>query len=91
MGDRFGSRIMLFAAATLYLISMLLLSRISELWHFFLFFGVLLSLTQSLGMVPLMASVSGWFRRRLGSGNRNPVGRRRHRDCGLRALSRVSH
>ena len=68
LGDRFGSRIMLFAAATLYLVSMLLLSRITELWHFFLFFGVLLSLTQSLGMVPLMASVSGWFRRRLGLG-----------------------
>ena len=68
LGDRFGSRIMLFAAATLYLISMLLLSRITELWHFFLFFGVFLSLTQSLGMVPLMASVSGWFRRRLGLG-----------------------
>ena len=68
MGDRFGSRIMLFAAATLYLISMLLLSRITEVWQFFLFFGVLLSLTQSLGMVPLMASISGWFRRRLGLG-----------------------
>ncbi len=68
LGDRFGARPMLFAAATLYIISMVLLSRISELWHFFLFFGVLLSLTQSLGMVPLMASVSGWFRRRLGLG-----------------------
>ena len=68
LGDRYGSRIMLFAAATLYLISMLLLSRITELWHFFLFFGVFLSLTQSLGMVPLMASISGWFRRRLGLG-----------------------
>ena len=68
LGDRFGSRIMLFAAAVLYLISMLLLSRIGEIWHFFLFFGVLLSLTQSLGMVPLMASISGWFRRRLGLG-----------------------
>ena len=68
LGDRFGARIMLFAAACLYLVSMLLLSRITELWHFFLFFGVLLSLTQSLGMVPLMASISGWFRRRLGLG-----------------------
>lgn len=68
MGDRFGARIMLFAAACLYLVSMILLSQISEIWHFFLFFGVLLSLTQSLGMVPLMASVSGWFRRRLGLG-----------------------
>ncbi len=68
LGDRFGARIMLFAAACLYLVSMILLSRITEVWHFFIFFGVLLSLTQSLGMVPLMASVSGWFRRRLGLG-----------------------
>ena len=68
LGDRFGARSMLMVAAMLYLISMLLLSRISEVWHFFLFFGVLLSLTQSLGMVPLMASISGWFRRRLGLG-----------------------
>ena len=68
LGDRFGSRLMLAAAGALYLVSMLLLSRISEVWQFFLFFGVLLSLTQSLGMVPLMASVSGWFRRRLGLG-----------------------
>ena len=68
LGDRFGSRIMLFAAGSLYLVSMILLSQISQVWHFFLFFGVLLSLTQSLGMVPLMASVSGWFRRRLGLG-----------------------
>ena len=68
MGDRFGARVMLLAAAILYLVSMLLLSRITEVWQFFLFFGVLLSLTQSLGMVPLMASISGWFRRRLGLG-----------------------
>ena len=68
LGDRFGARPMLAAAAVLYLVSMILLSRITEVWQFFLFFGVLLSLTQSLGMVPLMASVSGWFRRRLGLG-----------------------
>jgi MFS family permease len=30
--------------------------------------AVMLSLTQSISMVPLMASVSGWFRRRLGLG-----------------------
>ena len=77
LGERFGSRIMLFAAASLYLVSMILLSQITEIWHFFLFFGVLLSLTQSLGMVPLMASVSGWFRRRLGLGSESsgPPGR----------------
>jgi MFS family permease len=68
LGDRYGSRWMLFAAAVMYLISMFLLSQVTEIWHFFIFFGMLLSLTQSLAMVPLMAAVSGWFRRRLGLG-----------------------
>ena len=68
LGDRYGSRWMRFAAAIMFLISMFLLGQVSEVWQFFLFFGVLLSLTQSLAMVPLMAAVSGWFRRRLGLG-----------------------
>ncbi|MDA1127261.1 MAG: MFS transporter [Chloroflexi bacterium] len=68
LGDRYGSRWMLLAAAIMYLISMFLLSQVTQVWHFFIFFGILLSLTQSLAMVPLMAAVSGWFRRRLGLG-----------------------
>ena len=68
LGDRYGSRIMLAASATMFLVSMILLGRVTHVWQFFLFFGVLLSLTQSLAMVPLMAAVSGWFRRRLGLG-----------------------
>ena len=68
LGDRYGSRWMLFAASVMYLISMFLLSQVTEIWHFFIFFGILLSLTQSLAMVPLMAAVSGGFRRRLGLG-----------------------
>ena len=68
LGDRYGSRKMLAASATMFLISMILLSQVREIWQFFLFFGVFLSLTQSLAMVPLMAAVGGWFRRRLGLG-----------------------
>ncbi len=68
LGDRYGSRWMLFAASVMYLVSMFLLGQVTEIWHFFIFFGILLSLTQSLAMVPLMAAVSGWFRRRLGLG-----------------------
>jgi len=68
LGDRYGSRWMLFAAGVMYLLSMFLLGQVTEIWQFFLFFGMLLSLTQSLAMVPLMAAVSGWFRRHLGLG-----------------------
>ena len=68
LGDRYGARWMLLAAALMYLISMFLLGQVTEVWHFFIFFGMLLSLTQSLAMVPLMAAVSQWFRRQLGLG-----------------------
>jgi len=68
LGDRYGARRMMQAGGALYAISMILLGFIQELWQFFLVFGVLLSMTQSISMVPLMASISGWFRRSLGLG-----------------------
>ena len=68
LGDRYGPRRVMLCAGVIYAVSMLLLGVIKEPWHFFVTFGVMLSLTQSLAMVPLMASVSGWFRRRLGLG-----------------------
>src|SRR5262249_57508773 len=35
-------------------------------WHFLIAWSLVLALTQSICMVPLIAAVSGWFRRRLG-------------------------
>jgi cyanate permease len=43
-----------------------LLGLVRQPWHFLLAFSLLLSLTQSICLVPLIAAVSGWFRRRLG-------------------------
>ena len=68
LGDRYGARRLMLGGGLLYLISMLLLGLAREPWHFFITFGVLLSLTQSISMVPLMAAVNLWFRRRLGLG-----------------------
>ncbi len=68
MGDRYGPRRLMLGGSILYGVSMFLLGTISQIWHFYLFFGVMLSITQSISMVPLMAAVSGWFRRRLGLG-----------------------
>lgn len=68
LGDRYGPRRLMLGGSILYGISMFLLGTISQIWHFYLFFGVMLSITQSISMVPLMAAVSGWFRRRLGLG-----------------------
>ena len=68
LGDRYGARPIMFGCGILYLASMFLLGLVSEVWHFFLVFGVLLAITQSFTFVPLQASIGGWFRRRLGLG-----------------------
>ena len=68
LGDRYGPRRLMLGGSILYGSSMVLLGTVSQVWQFFLFFGVMLSITQSISMVPLMAAVSGWFRRRLGLG-----------------------
>ena len=66
LGERYGPRRLMLAGGLLYTGSMLLLGRVRQPWHFLLAFSLLLALTQSICMVPLMAAVSGWFRRRLG-------------------------
>lgn len=66
LGDRYGARPLMFACGILYMTSMILVGTITHVWQFFLYFGVMLSVTQSLAMVPLLASVSGWFKIRLG-------------------------
>src|SRR5919109_3076236 len=68
LGERYGARRLMLAGALLYGGSMVLLGLVRQPWHFLLTFSVLLSLTQSICLVPLMAAVSGWFRRRLGLG-----------------------
>jgi len=66
LGDRYGARPLMFACGILYGVSMILVGTVTEIWQFFLYFGVLLSVTQSLAMVPILASVNGWFKQRLG-------------------------
>ena len=68
LGNRYGAQRMMMAGGVLYGASMILLGFIQEFWQFFLVYGVMLSMTQAISMVPLMASISGWFRTRLGLG-----------------------
>jgi MFS family permease len=68
LGERYGARRLMLAGGLLYGGSMLLLGIVRQPWHFLLAFSLLLALTQAICMVPLMATVSAWFRRRLGLG-----------------------
>src|SRR6266511_3506027 len=60
LGERYGARRLMLAGGLLYGGSMLLLGMVRQPWHFLLSFSLLLSLTQSICMVPLMAAVSSW-------------------------------
>ncbi len=68
LGDRYGPRRIMLVCSLLYAGSMVLMGIVSQSWHFFFSFSIMLALTQSMSMVSLMAAISGWFRRRLGLG-----------------------
>ena len=68
LGDRYGPRNMMILGALTYCGVLVLVAFISAPWHLWLSFGILRGAVQAIFMVPLMAAVSGWFRRRLGLG-----------------------
>ncbi len=67
-GDIIGARKLLIAAGLLFGSSMILIGFITQVWQFFLVYSVMLALTSAITIVPLMAAVNPWFRRRLGLG-----------------------
>ena len=68
MGDILGARKLLIAGGILFGSSMIMIGFITHVWQFFLVYSVLLALTSSITIVPLMAAINPWFRRRLGLG-----------------------
>ena len=68
LGDRYGPRNMMILGAVSYCGVMVLVAFVSSPWELWLSFGLLRGAVQAIFMVPLMAAISGWFRRRLGLG-----------------------
>ncbi len=66
VGDRYGARRSLLVAATLYVVGMLLLSTMDQLWQLYLYYSVLLGLAQALFAVNIPTTVAAWFKRKLG-------------------------
>ena len=66
LGDRYGARRMMLASIIMYGAGMAALGFIDQIWQLFLIYGVFMSATASIAMVPLMAAISGWFRRNMG-------------------------
>ena len=68
LGDRYGARPTMVVGALLFIAAMMLTGTMTELWQFYLYFGVLLSAAMAVFGVPLMVGVSLWFKKRLGVG-----------------------
>ena len=66
LGDRYGVRRTMFVGALLFIAGMMLTGTMTQLWQFYLYFGVILGIVMSIFQVPLISGASGWFRTHLG-------------------------
>lgn len=67
-GDRYGARKAMALGSVLFIAGMALTGYISEPWHLYLYFGLLMGVAQAIFLVPLIPSAMMWFRRHLGLG-----------------------
>ena len=66
LGDRYGVRWFLLVGAVLFIAGMLLTGIMSNLWQFYLFFGVVLGVASTIFTVLPVSGITLWFRRHLG-------------------------
>jgi MFS family permease len=66
LGDRYGVRRTMLLGAYLFIVGMVLTGSMTRLWHFYLYFGILLAIPLTIFQVPLVAGVSVWFRTHMG-------------------------
>ena len=66
LGDRYGARICMIAGTALFVVGMAMTALVSEPWHFYVSFGLILGVSQAIFLVPLIPAAMNWFHRRLG-------------------------
>ncbi len=66
LNDRFGPRLVITACAFFLGLGYMLMSRISAIWHLYVFYGVLIAVGMSGVWVPLISTIPRWFVRRRG-------------------------
>ena len=67
LGDRYGVRLLMLVGAFLFIAGMMLTGVMSNLWQFYLFFGVVLGVATTIFTVLTVSGVTLWFRRHLGA------------------------
>jgi len=58
LGDRFGARATMFIGGILFIGGMVLTGTMDHLWQFYLYFGVIVSISMAIFQVPLTVSVT---------------------------------
>ncbi|MFC2047719.1 MFS transporter, partial [Chloroflexota bacterium] len=66
LNDRFGPRIIMVVSGLLLGLGYLLMSQVGSIWQLYLFFGVMIGISMSGTVVPLLSTVARWFVRRRG-------------------------
>ena len=64
--DRFGPRLVLTICGILLGLGYMLMSQISAVWQFYLFFGVIIGFGMAGGWIPVMSTTARWFVKRRG-------------------------
>jgi MFS family permease len=66
LGDKYGSRMVFFVGGLLFGLSLLLTSQMTQVWHLYVFYGVLGGIGRSPLNVTLIAMISRWFSKQRG-------------------------
>lgn len=66
LGDIYGTRRTVFAATAMFTIGLALTGTITELWQFYLYYGIILGTSLSVFSICLVTTVTDWFRARQG-------------------------
>ena len=66
MGDRYGARSSLIAATGLYAAGLFMLGTLEHIWQLYLYYSLMLGISQSMFRINIPTTVAAWFKRRLG-------------------------
>ena len=66
LGDRYGAKKAMLVGTIIFLVGMISTAYVTEIWQFWITYGLILGIAQSIFLVPLIPAAMIWFRRHLG-------------------------
>ena len=66
LGDRYGARRVLILAAATYVVGLVLLGTMDQIWQLYLYYSFILGISQAMFRVNIPTTVAAWFKTRLG-------------------------